>query len=171
MRIAINTMFVFIALLLLSSIALVVPSFAGTNDVSTFEFLERVFVTVRQMGGMDRLATVSAIITLLISSLKVSLLNKAVWSKLGEGKVFVAPLLGLIGGILSAAVAGQPITLPLVVAYVMAGGGAVFLHEILDALKALPGLGPVYLKVIDIAEEILGGADKKPEESQEKKAG
>ncbi len=127
------------------------------------DFLAQVIDAIKKLGGMTTMLKISTIILLLIASMKVSVLNTYVWSKLGEAQVWVAPFLGLLAGLLGLGAGGVPITTAVVFAYVTAGGGAVFLHELLDSLKAVPGLGAVYLKAIEIAERVLGGGDKPQE--------
>lgn len=119
-------------------------------------FLAQVIDTVKQWGGLKILLRIAAIIALLIASMKVSIVNKYVWSKLGAFQVYMAPLLGLIGGVLSIGVSG-PVTLASVFTYVSAGAGAVFLHEILDSVKAIPKLGDMYVSLINLIESALGG--------------
>lgn len=133
-------------------------AFADASVVAPQDFLAQVLAAIHQMGGLSMMLKISAIITLVIASFKVSFLNQYVWSKLGAFKVWAAPLLGLIAGVLGLGVSG-PVTAPMVFAYVAAGGGAVFLHEILDSVKAIPGLGDIYKSLIDIVEGALGGGD------------
>jgi hypothetical protein len=121
------------------------------------DFLVDLITTVKNIGGLSTLLKISAIIALLVSSMKVSSLNALVWDKLGKAKVWVGPALGLLAGILGLGAAGAPLSVALVVTYVTAGGGAIFVHEILDLIKAIPGLGPVYVRVIEIIEINLGG--------------
>lgn len=119
------------------------------------DFIALVFETVKGAGGLSTLPLLSAIITILVSSLKVAPITRLLWSKLGWAQVLVAPLLGLAAGILGLGAAGAPITLPLVFAYVTAGAGAVFLHELLDGLKGAPALGPVYRALVAWVEALL----------------
>lgn len=119
-------------------------------------FLDQVLQVVTSLGGLGWVAKVAGAITMLISSMKISWLDDLVWKKLGNGQAWVAPLLGLIGGV--AAMAGQgQLTWPGIVAYVGAGSGALLLHELLDSVKALPGLGPIWVEVIAYIESRLGG--------------
>lgn len=121
------------------------------------DFLEQTIQVLTVMGGLPGMAKISAIIMLVIASLKVSVLDKTVWSKLGAAQVYVAPVLGLLYGLITLS-AGQPLTTPMVVAYLFSGGGAVFLHEIMDSVKQLPGLGVLYVAAISFAERLPGGS-------------
>jgi hypothetical protein len=147
---------------------LATPAVAGTwfgwiadkwdDTITLAEFLAQVMRTSETIGGLPTLLKVSAVITLLVSSLKVTALRGLIWERLGAGQVLVAPALGLIAGLVGLGTAG-PVTLPVVLTYVMAGGGAVFLHELLDAMKALPGLGVAYIRAIEAIQRALGGGE------------
>ncbi len=124
------------------------------------DFLSQVLAAIGQLGGLSTLMKLSLLITIVISSMKVSFLDELFWSKLGAFKVWLAPILGLIAGVLSLSMNGQDISWAALFAYMSAGAGAVFLHEILDSVKAIPGLGWVWVKLIDIIEKSLGGGNK-----------
>lgn len=132
------------------------------QEIPPQEFLNQVLTAIKAFGGLSTVAKISTIILIIISSMKVSFLNQLLWSKLGEAKVWVAPLLGLVGGILDLGLNGTPITLASVMAYVAAGAGAILLHELLDSLKAVPGIKDVYIKAIDFIKKILGGKPSTP---------
>lgn len=138
---------------------------AGVPAEAPADFLSQVFDTIAKLGGMPTMVKISAIIMLVVASMKVSVLKRYVWDRLGPLQVWLAPVLGLIAGILGLGANGAPITLALVLTYVTAGTGAVFLHEILDSLKALPGIGPVYLAIIEVVERLLGGRRETPARS------
>ena len=120
------------------------------------DFITQVLSVIKSMGGSSMMVKISAIIMLIIASMKVSFLNQFVWSKLGKFQIWVAPILGLLAGILDLA-GGGTLSMPKVFAYLAAGAGAVFLHEILDLVKAIPGLGSAYVAVINLIEGALGG--------------
>lgn len=127
-------------------------------EVQPVDFLGQVFDFVKKFGGLTGVAKVTGLVLLLIASMKVTVLNQWIWQKLGEAQALVAPGLGVLAGLLGLFNAGQPVTWPSVFTYLVAGGGAIFVHEILDALKALPGLGAVYVSIIDLISKSLGGA-------------
>ena len=129
--------------------------------IEPVDFLAQVTAAIQSIGGTTAMVKISVIVLLLIASLKVSILNQLFWSKLGHAQPLIAPALGLLGGILDLWGHGQPVTLPLVFAYATAGGGAVFLHEILDACKALPGICPRYVGLIEKLELLLKAKGKK----------
>ncbi len=138
-----------------SPVASVSPSPSPVSSAGA-DFLSQVVAVVKSWGGLSSLLKISAVIALLIASMKVSFLNSLIWAKLGGFQVYLAPVLGLIGGLLSIGVSG-PVTIASVFLYASAGGGAVFLHEILDSIKAIPGLGAVYVSLINTIESDLGG--------------
>lgn len=149
--------FAFGLLLMLTS---QLPAQSGPQDYT--DFASQVLLTVKALGGVSFMGKASLIITLLISSMKCSALNDLVWRRIGEAQVWVAPALGLAAGILGLGAAGAPVTAASVLAYVAAGGGAVFVHELLDSAKALPAVGPAYRAAIAFVESKLGGGPKDP---------
>ncbi len=124
------------------------------------DFFAQVLTAIHALGGLSLLLKVSLIITLLVSSMKVSALNDLLWKPLGAAQPWVAPFLGLLAGVMGLGAGGVPVTLPLVFAYVSAGGGAVFLHEMLDSLKKVPVLGPLHVRAIEIYKKTLGGTKR-----------
>lgn len=133
---------------------------ADETVVAPADFFAQVMQFVHDFGGLSSLMKISGVIMLIIASMKVSGLNDLIWAKLGAAQAWVAPLLGLIGGILGLGQAG-PITAASVFAWVSAGAGAVFLHEILDSVKAIPGIGQIYVTIINLIEGALGGPSSK----------
>jgi hypothetical protein len=125
------------------------------QEISPADFLTQIMKAIQDFGGLPTVLKIASIIMLIISSMKVSLLRKLLWDKLGDGlKPWIAPLLGLIAGILGLASDGE-ITLATVFAYISAGAGAIILHELLDSVKKIPGIGPVYQTIIDLIQAAL----------------
>lgn len=140
----------------LVAVLLSLCAYAQATDTPTLDFLTQFLNTVKGFGGLTWAAKVSSIIMLLVASMKVSVLNDLIWKKFGEKQVWVAPLLGLVGGLLVLGFdPGSKLTLAGVLAYVTAGAGAVYLHEILDLVKAIPGLGSAYVALITLIENSL----------------
>jgi len=125
-------------------------------------FLKQIMDTILQFGGLSFLLKVSSIVTLIVSATKVTFLQKY-WEKLGGFQVLVAPILGLVSGVLILASQGT-LTWAGVASYVFAGAGAVVLHELLDAIKTLPGIGAVFIAIIDFISGKLGGQPTSPSE-------
>lgn len=117
-------------------------------------FFTQVLTFIKQFGGLPWVLKVAGIAAILISTLKVSVLRELIWDKLGDAKVWAAPILGLIFGIASL---GSGLTWASALAYVSAGAGAIILHELLDSAKAIPGIGSVWLSIIGVIQTILGG--------------
>ena len=129
-------------------------AYAQSDDLA---FLSQVLNYIDQFGGLKWMGQVAGGIAIIISSMKVSFLHK-LWDKVGSFKAYVAPVLGLIAGVLSLGVnPEQEISWAAVMAYVTAGAGALIVHELLDAVKAIPGLGKIWVSVIDFLKIILKG--------------
>lgn len=120
-------------------------------------FLAQVLETVHALGGLPWAGKIASVVLLIIAAFKVSVLNDLVWSKLGAFKAVAAPVLGLVAGVLMLSVSPGGITVAGLLAYVGAGAGAVLLHELLDMVKAIPGIGPLWVTVIGVIEGALGG--------------
>lgn len=132
------------ALLLCTTTAL-----AQNEDVLTF--FTQVSMLVENWGGYTWMLKVGGVITVIISAVKVSFI-RPLWDKLGEAKFWLAPLLGLAAGLMSM---GTELTWASAFAYMQAGAGAVILHELLDMVKKIPGIGSVWVSVIDIIKIML----------------
>lgn len=137
-------------------------AFADSSVVAPADFLALVMNTIQGFGGLPWIGKVSSVILLIVASMKVSFLHDLIWAKLGAAQAWLAPVLGLLAGIIAPAISGQPITLPTVMAYVSAGAGALILHELLDSVKSIPGLGATYVGIINLIESALAalGAGK-----------
>lgn len=118
------------------------------------DFLTQVVDFIKGFGGLPSLAKISGVLVILVASMKVTFLNDLVWSKLGKYQLWVAPILGLLVGLFSQ---GTSLTLASAFAFISAGAGAVALHEVLDLVKVIPGLGSLWVSVIEAIESVLGG--------------
>jgi hypothetical protein len=110
------------------------------------------------MGGLSWAAKIAAVITLVVSSMKVSFLRGLIWDRLPSflPKVIVAPALSLVAGTLLM-VSGSGFSWSGLGAYLFAGLGSVILHELLDGIKNLPGIGATVQMVIGVIQGLLGG--------------
>lgn len=124
---------------------------SSAQDVPVESFVQQVFDLIGSFGGLPWMAKIAGVITVIISSMKVSFI-RPLWDKLGEAKVWLAPILGLVAGVMGM---GVDITWASAIAYVTAGAGAVIFHELLDTIKAIPGLGSMWVSVIDFISIIL----------------
>lgn len=132
-------------------------SFADVSALPPQDFFAQVLQAIHDFGGLPWVGKIALIVALVIASMKVSFLDDLVWNRLGKFQAWLAPVLGLVGGILGLAVSGQPFSWARAFAYMSAGAGAVILHELLDTAKAIPGLGPIWVQVIAVIEGVLGG--------------
>ena len=114
-------------------------------------FFSQALDTVKSLGGLSWGLKIAAIISLLIASMRVSAINAWTWAKLPNLlKPLVGPVLGLIGGLLTV----HPINGPALLAWVMAGGGAVLIDNVLDGVKSQPGLSPLVVSLINFFESL-----------------
>ena len=96
------------------------------QPVETIEgFFTQTLTLIKQFGGLPWVLKIAGISAVLISTLKVSAIRELTWDKLGNAKVWAAPILGLIFGVLSL---GSNLTLASALAYISAGAGAIILH-------------------------------------------
>lgn len=117
------------------------------------EFLNQALEALKGFGGLAFPAKLAVLLTLLISSMKVSFL-KPQWDKLGIYKPFAAPVLSMIAGVLFM-IAQKPFSWAGLSVFFVAGVGSIALHEILDAFKKMPGISPIYLKIAEVLQGLL----------------
>jgi hypothetical protein len=113
---------------------------------SLMAFLMEVLQAVSGWKGMPVQFVLAGVVALLVSSLKVDLLRKYLWDRLGSYKVLLAPALSLLGAVLMV----QPFTWATFWASLTTGAGAIALYELFKAAKALPGLSPLVSKILDL---------------------
>lgn len=129
---------------------------AADSPVDPANFLGQVIDFAKSFGGLSSFAKLSGFLLLLVASMKVSFLNDLIWSKLGALQTWLAPLIALGTGIFQMVSAGN-FSLAGLMAYLAAGVGAVALHELLDTVKAVPGVGSFWVALINVIENALGG--------------
>jgi hypothetical protein len=124
------------------------------------DFINAVFALVKGWGGLSSAVKISSVITLVISTFKVSYF-KGIWNSLKitiNGKVvsfqmLAVPVLSIVIGLI-----GQGnISLQAIVAYCVMGAGAVYFHELLDIIKELPIASPIFKVIMSVITSILGG--------------
>lgn len=126
------------------------------------DFFTQLTTFIAQWGGLSSMAKVAGGCLLLIALLKTSFLSN-VWQKVPALiQTLTAPILGILAGLIAQ---GGTMTWATASAYALSGAGAVFLHEILDGVKTIPGLGAIYVTIITLAEGLLGGASVPPASS------
>lgn len=141
---------------LLLTVFLPLMAYAQDASLPLTDWLSQALDVVKTLmaGNVGWALKVSGVIVLIVASMKVSFLNDMVWSKLGSFQKWLAPTLGLAAGVISAFMGGS---WSAVLPYLAAGMGAMYLHELLDMVKLIPGLGSVWVKVIDFIETWAGG--------------
>lgn len=123
-------------------------------------FFSQLLEFIKAMGGMGWMAKIAAVCMLIVAATKVSFISP-LWNKLPNlVKTLLAPMIALIGGLLAM---GSDLTWASAMAYVGAGAGAIVLHEILDGIKTIPGIGLAYVTIIDLIGALLGGGGSKPQ--------
>lgn len=127
--------------------------FAEEAELPIGDFFTMVLEQVKVFGGLPWMGKVAAICFVLVGSMKVTFLRGLIWDRLGSAKAWVAPVLALIGGIMNM----ETITLPAILAYMGAGAGAIVLNQLLDLIKAMPGIGAFWIMVIDMIAKVTGG--------------
>jgi hypothetical protein len=128
-------------------------------EMSDADFLLQIVRVVQELGGAKWGASVTLGIVVFISTVKVSVLRKY-WDLIGSLKVLVAPSLALIAGIASLKLnpnASAHDLWPILAAWMLAGGGSVIVHQLLDAVKGLPFVGAKYDLMIEVVQGLLGG--------------
>lgn len=144
-------------------ICLILAPFAYAQSVldpSDSAFIDQVANALKSFGGAPTMVKITIILMLVVGSMKSTILRKLVWDRLGKAKVWVAPILGILAGILEPLLTGQKITLQNVSLFMTSGLGAVLLFNLLESLKGIPKLGPLYVSLINFIESLLGGKSK-----------
>ena len=133
--------------------AAIVPVLAfAQEEVSIVELINTVVALAGDAKNLGVLGAVAAGLTLLISTMKNSLISQYTWDKLPAwSKVFVAPVLSLI----AAAIVVTPFSLKTVGVSLLMGSASIALHDVLDSVKKMPGIGKTWLKVIDVLGKVL----------------
>jgi uncharacterized membrane protein HdeD (DUF308 family) len=94
---------------------------------------------------------IAGCLVILIGLVKSSLF-KPLWDKAGPWKALVAPLLGLIVAVLSI----SPFNWAGVLQGLAGGVLAVGISQVFDAVKLMPGVGQVWITIIDVVQKLLG---------------
>ncbi|NDC22523.1 MAG: hypothetical protein EBZ49_00110 [Proteobacteria bacterium] len=114
--------------------------------MSMMEFIFQIIKSFGQFQGMQASIIASTMLTLLISSIKVSPLS-GLWDRLGQFKVLAAPIMSMA----IAALAIKPFSMEAMMTAFITGAGSVAVHEFLSAAKSIPGMS----KIADMLESLL----------------
>jgi hypothetical protein len=110
----------------------------------------QLYAFITGFATMSTAAKISGIVLLIIAIMKSSFLAP-VWAKLGNLQVLVAPVLAIAVSM----VAIQPFTWATFSQSLISGTVAIGVHQLLDGIKTIPGLGSIYISVINFFESIL----------------
>jgi hypothetical protein len=88
---------------------------------------------------------------LIVGTMKIDFIKHILWDKLGAAQTIVAPVLGLIAGLVSV----QPFSLAAAAAYAFAGLGANFLYELLDMAKVPAASNTLVSTVIALVQSMV----------------
>lgn len=122
--------------------------------------LGQLFSTIGNLKGLKWQLALAGFVTVAVSALKVSAW-RPLWDKLGWFKAFLAPILSLAVVYLTAWASGNLGGSTAWLA-LTTGVGSVALHELLDAVKGIPGVGKVPLMLTDLVAMLLGGTKTLP---------
>lgn len=135
--------------------AVFVPYLAFAQDIPVTDWLSQVFEAVKSLGGLSWGAKVGVICSLLVGSMKVTILRDWVWDKLGGFKFLASPVFALLGGLAALWVDGKAPSVAILSAYFLAGLGGNLLKDLLENVKKIPGIGDGVVKVINLIEQLM----------------
>lgn len=118
--------------------------------------LNQVIQFIGQWGDFSAQAKLANIVLIIVALWKTSFLRNLFWDKLGVWKVVVAPALGVLGAFLAI----EPFTWSAVWTGLQGGLLAVAVHQLLEVVKVLPGIGSVYVGIIDFIAKLLKAPDQ-----------
>lgn len=128
------------------------------------EIFNQLMDLIKNFNGMDVAGKIAGIVLLIIAIVKSSLL-RPLWDKAGAWKIVVAPSLSLV----VAFVMIQPFEPKAIFTSLLSGALAVATHELLDAIKNIPGVGPAYVKAITFIQMLLKAPKAQVAQVEEKK--
>lgn len=111
--------------------------------------------TIASFGGLPWVLEIAVFIFLIIAFAKLTRL-KHPWDELHHLKALVPLAFALLIGILNL----QTYTVAGIAAYLLTGAGAMIVHDMLEIVKGVPGLGPSYINTIEYLSRKLGALPK-----------
>lgn len=134
--------------------ALVMGTDTADKEPSLGEVIQglvKVFDDWKKLGWQAGLA---ALLMVLVSTLKNSMLRQFIWSKIPDwAKITVAPALSILAFGLSL---GKDFTMAAFWAALTTGVAAVYMHEFLDGLKTAPFIGEKWAWLVDSVGKLFG---------------
>lgn len=118
---------------------------------------QKVFTDWKALGWQ---AGLMALLVLIVSTFKNTLLRKWLWDWAGEAKSVIPYVLAMLICLL--AIPQADWSFATVLLALTTGGGAVALHQLLDSLKAAPWIGEKYKWIV----ELIGKWAKKPADAK-----
>jgi hypothetical protein len=112
---------------------------------------------IEGLGSMSPQAKIAAIVLFITAVWKSSFLQPY-YAALGNAANLVGPVLGLISGVLAI----QPLSWGAVWTGVYGGSLAVLVVALLEAVKSIPGIGSLYVSLINWVEGLLGSPAPEP---------
>ena len=100
---------------------------------------------------------IAGVLAIVIGLVKSSALQPY-WAKLGPWQALVAPVLGVVTAILSI----QPLSWAGIWLGLSGGMLAVALSNVLNSVMAMPGVGPLWVSIIQIIERLLNAPAPAP---------
>ena len=129
-------------------------------EPSVGDIFQQIIAAIGDWKKLGWQAGLAGVFTVLLSTMKNSLLRAWLWDKVPEwGKVLVAPILSIA---IFALAMGSAFDVKAFVAALTTGVAAVYLHQLLDGLKKAPFIKDWMKSVIDFIAKLL----KKPEASK-----
>lgn len=110
---------------------------------------------IASFGGLPWVLEIAVFIFLIIAFAKFTPLKKS-WDSLEHLKALVPLAFGLLIGILNL----QTYSVAGIAAYLLTGAGAMLVHDMLEIVKGVPGLGPSYIGAIEFISRKLGALPK-----------
>ena len=146
-----------------SGVPIIMPSPLLVNaEVGFGQLAQMLLSAIGDFKSGGWLAGAVALIYLIIGTMKNSAIRGMLWDKLGAAKVLVAPILSFIMVEIVALSSGQGFTFKSIMLSLVTGAGAIALYEIMAAVKSIPGIGPVWVSVIDFIGKILQKPQAQP---------
>jgi hypothetical protein len=139
----------------MTSVVNAINDILGSVSVTWTQLFTDVMAAFQGFGGLAWSMKIAVIVMIVIGLMKISSLS-GLWAKLGSAQAWLAPGLGLLLGVLTLGASGT-LSWSGIFAYMGSGAGAIALHELLDAVKAIPGLGTAYVSIINFIEGVLPG--------------
>jgi len=128
-----------------------------------FDILNQIVQYASNFQSLPLYAKMSGLVLIIVSIAKSSMIQPY-WDKLGAAKPLVPPVLAIIVALIGI----HPITMSAVIESLMGGSLAIAAHELLDALKVVPTIGPKYTAFINLMESLLRSPKAAPAEEKPK---